>query len=308
MNKKFENFFNQYNLTINGNDAYGLMEGYEVSGHIEMLNNNAPFQLFISFYGTNEQKEAINQKLANLKLKFFVYELNAFGLLIGLNAFTANKLIEKLPEILSKIFNILNEENVLGTGYCPLCGNQVYNNVKRYQIDSFYIPLDDSCLAQLNQEIAQENQAIDYTPNNYLRGTIGAILGSLVGAVAFFVVFLLGYISAITSVIAIFLGTLLYKKFRGKPNKMMIVIVSLTAIITMCLTLFGVYVLSAQMLAIEAQLEITGLSAFNALMQVPEFKKEFTTNLIMTVIFSLVGALIQFKPLLNSVKRRKQIK
>ena len=43
------------------------------------------------------------------------------------------------------------------------------------------IAMDAECVKQINNEIVADNEAFKEVPNNYLKGTCGALLGALVG-------------------------------------------------------------------------------------------------------------------------------
>jgi urea transporter len=76
----------------------------------------------------------------------------------------------------------------------------------------------------------------------------------------------------------------------------------------MLLTLCVLYILIAQALVFDYNFTSTGMQAFNDMMTIPEFKSEFTTNLAMTFMFTILGVVYQIIQLSKSVKRQGAIK
>lgn len=308
MNKKIKSYFEGLGIKVQNNVGYGNLKGFEVNIAYAALDNVAPLKMHVSFYASDETKRLITNDLRNLKLKFFTYATDLYGITLGFNGLTYKTLINKMPEMLDKIFDVFAKNEVKGLGYCPVCGEELPEDSKKYLIDWSSITIDSNCVGNLNQVIEAENKDFNEAPNNYLKGTFGALLGALVGAIAFFILFYLGYVSAITSLIAILLGTYLYKKLGGKPNVVMVVIVSITSIASMLLTVWGLYVLISQVLVIEYGFTSTGIQAFKDMMTISDFSSEFLYNFGMTVLFTVLGVVFQISQLFKSVKRQGAIK
>lgn len=159
----------------------------------------------------------------------------------------------------------------------------------------------------INDIITTENEDFDETPNNYLRGLLGAILGGLVGAAIAFALYLVGFVSAISAFVAAALGSLLYKKFGGKPNKVMIVIVTMTTFVLILLSVFAIYVYAAFIAAREYGVNISAMEAFSICMQDSEFSRLFITDIILSIFFSILGVVYHIVMMVRSTKRQKNI-
>ena len=81
----------------------------------------------------------------------------------------------------------------------------------------------------------KKDKNFEETPNNYGKGVLGLLLGALIGAVSYVILFMLGFISAISAFLSIMLGSLFYKKFGGKPNKVMVVMAALISVASLLL-------------------------------------------------------------------------
>lgn len=308
MNNKLKTYFESIGLSVNGNNAYGTYKGYEVSADVKMLEQVSPVKLHVSFYALPEVKGAIANDLRDLKLKYFTYAADNFGIVLGFNdPLTVGKLINRMPEMLDKIFAVFAKHEVKGVGYCPLCGEEMIEDSKKYNIGWAKISLDTKCVSNLNQVIEAENEEFDKASNNYIPGTIGALLGALVGVIAYVVLFYIGYVTALTSFIAILLGTFLYKKLGGKPNKVMVVIVSITSIASMLFAVTFIYFLAAQALVGEYGFHSTGIQAFLDMLTVSDFSTEFGSNAFMTLLFTMLGVVYEISKISKSVKRQGKI-
>lgn len=308
MNKKFENYFKEQGFEIKGNNAYGTLRNYEVSVNVNMFNNKTPLMIHIAFYADSDAKRNIVNQIRDLKIKYCVYEANVYGLLLGLNdPLTVGSLIKKLPGILDSILNVIDSNNVLGIGYCPVSGNQLDVDTKKYNVEWLRITLDSNSVENINAIIEEENKDFDEAPNNYLRGTFGALIGAAVGVVSLIILFFMGFISALSAFISIILGTFLYKKFGGKQNRMMIVIVASISIVAMLLSVFLLYLFFGMVLAPEYGFRTSGFAAFAEMMTIPEFSAEFLSNLGMTFLFSILGVIGQIVTLFKNTKRTTSI-
>lgn len=219
MNKGFSELFQSYGMTINGNNAYGQIKGFETNVIIRMLDNLSPVTVHVSCYTTSEQKRAIERSLQAAAIKFFRFSFTDFGIKLGFNDITAGKLIKRLPDLLNQIFGTLSEQGALSAKYCPVCGNEmVYESTKKANVDGFSITLSSDCIENLNKSIAEENKDFTEAPNNYLEGFFGALLGGVIGGIIAFILYMVGFVSAISAFVAALLGAYFYKKFHGNPT------------------------------------------------------------------------------------------
>ncbi|MGN1098975.1 MAG: hypothetical protein ACI4S9_01395 [Christensenellales bacterium] len=308
MNKKFAAFFADNNMTVSGNTAYGIVRGYETNAVLSTMDTVSPFRLHIAFYATDDSKRAIQTALRDAAIKFFNFNFTPYGLQVGLNDLTIARLINRLPSVMDLIYGTLSDNGALGEGFCPVCGNPMEpSDDKKHVIDGLTVTLDDGCLSTINAVIDAENKDFAEAPNNYLFGFCGALVGGIAGGLLAVIVYALGFISSIASVVAVLLGAFLYQKFHGKPNKMMLVIVSCTTLVCMVLSVLIVYVAAAGMAAQEAGVAMSAFEAFAFLMKDAEFSVSFYTDLAMVLVFSAIGVGVEIYYLRNKVRRQKTI-
>ncbi len=308
MNKKFSSLFESFGMSVIGNIGYGLIQGYETNVALRMLDNVSPVLIQIAFFATPEQKNAIGQTFTNAKIKNFRVTFTDFGMTIGLNDITTNRLIKRMPDLMKFIYQTIQNNGALDSRHCPICGKELKPETsKKIYVNGFAMVLDQDCLTLINKSIETDNKNFEAAPNNYFKGFLGALAGGFVGAVVSVILYMVGFVSALSALVAIVLGVYFYKRFKGKPNKVMIVIVSLTTLVCMAGSVFGIYFSVGVAAAREANLAISGFEAFSLMMQDAEISASFISDLMMTLLFSLVGIGYEIYALAKSVKRPKTI-
>ena len=308
MNKKIVKFFSTYGMVLNGKTMYGKINGYEVSVIQSQFDNVAPLKIHISFYATDEQRRNMESAIRNLALKFFRMQFTQYGIMLGLNGMTLGSLIKRLPSVLDRIFEILSSNGALNSEFCPVCGKPfAENNFKQCHVDGFIITIENECVETINTVINAENADFNNAPNNCLRGFAGAVIGALAGVAVSILLYVVGFVSSLSAIISIVLGSFLYEKFHGKPNKLMIIIVSVTTLVFLAATVPVVYIVAAGIAAKSEGLSYTAMEAFKICMQAPEFARMFYADLALIILFTLLGMGLQIFTLVKRIKRKTNI-
>lgn len=312
MNKKLVDFCAERNMSINVNQAYGVINDYEVNvrelnANQASNNNELPYQFHFSFYATEEQKREMRTAWDNAKIKRCNFVFTEYGLKMSLSDFTAGKLVERLPQIFDLVISTISNNGGLTSQYCPRCGKELADNKYELRMEGFSIGIDTECKDSINAAIDAENKAFEEAPNNYLRGFLGAVAGGAVGVVVAIILYWIGFYASIAAVLSIVVGTMLYQKFGGKPTKMMIVIVVGTTFIFMALSVFLIYFISAGIAAAEAGLDISAMEAFKIIMKDEDVSSYFKVDMIMMLLFTVVGIAVEHAYLVRSIKRRQNI-
>lgn len=303
MNKKLNDELTRLGLNGNGNHFYGALFGYEIN-----VNTKGMMQVQFSMHCTQEQQNAIHQELMIAKTRFVNWQWNTYGILFSISGWTMNAIVKNLETQLKGFCDIFTKCGALGVGYCPVCGNLLnFDETKKCNVNGNTISIDNDCVDKINAAIEAENQQFDEQPNNYLRGFIGAVIGGVAGAVIAIVLYLVGFISAISAFVAFFVGVKLYKKFGGKPNKMMLVIVTATTFVCMLLSVVGIYVTVAAIAVVEAGSDMSAFAAFKLLMGEEEFSRLFWADMAMTVLFTILGCVMEVVNTARKIKRQKSI-
>ena len=231
MNKKVISLLQQYGLTVTGNTAYGIMQGYETSLRSPSPMEQSAYYIHVNFYATDEKKQEIAAELGRTGIKLTATP-SAYGLTICFPAAFAGTLVKNLPVLFDRLIALLKQNELPGADTCPYDGKPLIEaEKKRCSINGFYVTLNNDCVSSINRQIEEENRAFANAPNNYIRGICGALIGGVVGAGLVIGFYFLGYVASVAALIAVMLGAFLYRKFGGKPNTVMIVIVSVVSLI-----------------------------------------------------------------------------
>ena len=306
MNGKLKNELERLGLTGSGNHFYGVLYGYETNVSV---NNLLLFN--VSFFKNPETQNSIQHDLLQIKTNFLNWQWNNYGITIVVSGWTYGTIVKNLETQLKTVYEIFAKNGALGVGYCPVCGNELdFDNTKKCLIDGNTISIDNDCVERINAIISQENEEFDAAPNNYLKGFFGALIGGIAGAVVAIILNLLGFISAISAFVAFFVGILLYKKFGGKPNKMMLVIVTATTFVCMILSILSIYLticaIGAAELAMEG-VEISTFGYFKTIMQDREVAVGFWSDMALTILFTVLGCVFEIIKNARKIKRQKNI-
>ena len=312
MNKKLAEFCTSKGMAVNGMQAYGVINEYEVN--VKELNVNQasnsgeyPYQFHFSFYATDDQKRIMNNALDDAKIKRCQFHFTEYGLYVALTDFTLGKLIERLPSLFELFISTISNNGGLTRQYCPMCGKEFCDNKQELKLDGFSIGIDSDCKDSINAAIEAENKAFEEAPNNYLKGVCGALVGGVIGIVVAIILFNMGFYSSIAAIVSIVVGTLLYKKFGGKPTKMMIVIVSMVTLVFMAISVFLCYFIDAGIAAKEVGLDISAFEAFKIIMDDEEIAGMFRVDMIMVLLFSIIGVVLESVYISKSLKRKQKI-
>ncbi len=307
MNKKVISLLQQYGLTVTGNTAYGIMQGYETSLRSPSPMEQSAYYIHVNFYATDEKKQEIAAELGRTGIKLTATS-SAYGLTICFPAAFAGTLVKNLPVLFDRLIALLKQNELPGADTCPYDGKPLIEaEKKRCSINGFYVTLNNDCVSSINRQIEEENRAFANAPNNYMQGICGALIGGIVGAACTIALYYIGFVSSLSAIIAVLLGAFLYRKFGGKPNVMMIVIVSVVSLILIGAAFFVSYLIAAGTAAAEAGLHMSALDALLICLDDSEFASAFYSDFAMLFVFTIVGIVIVVISLVRQIKRPKNI-
>lgn len=304
MRKNLKEYFEAKGVNVANDKAYGVINGYEVNYFVRPMESGVG--LFIPCYATQDQRNGIDNAIKLFADKFVRYEFNKYGLWLALTDWTGAKLADRTIRTIDEVCAILSNNGALGAGFCPVCGMALNaDNSQTKNIDGVTITLDNDCISAINDVITRENTEFDAAPNNYLKGFCGALIGGVAGALIAIILNIVGFYAGISSFVAFFVGVLLYKKFGGKPNKMMIVIVTATTFVMMIVAVLSIYLVVAGIAG--AEVNLGAFEAFSVLMEDKDFSTAFIADMAMTLLFTVVGCVSEIVKTARDVKRSKNI-
>ncbi len=311
MHKAIMNALQRYLFEFKQNHAYGFIEDYEVNYYMELYYSNNIHCQF-SFYTTSENKLELINNLRKLGLNKVEFKDNAYGIeyiIKSIGGFFNKKTTNMIMLINETIVNSLKEFKALGREYSPLSGQEfdLDNGIfVKIPYLNFKIKLLKEEADNINQTIKTANEEFKVLPNNYGRGFLGVLLATIIG-LAMMAIFTLGFgvISAWAPIVSIMLGSYFFKKFGGKPTWVMIVMIIVVNLVAMMGFMFILYSLSAVGYAIEANYNPTSyIDALDYCMTFAEgFEESFIRDMIITLLFCIIGFAVNIYGLIKSVKR-----
>ena len=138
--------------------------------------------------------------------------------------------------------------------------------------------------------------ALEVKGENVVLGTVGALLGALVGAALIAILAKIGYVASISGVVMAFLSLFLYTKFAGKLSVKGIVISIIIMVLTVFVTEWLVY-----SYIIYGELKGYGFSfgdivkGLPDLLELADAKGGFIKDILMLYGFTALGAVPQIK-------------
>ena len=279
------------------NCFHGVYKGYDVTINVTNLfvvNLNFKANDKIKFEAARIFRETDTQALT--KVGTVTLGIQAF-----VNGFTAKSALNKIVKKLDATIEWLNNNGAKCADECTNCECQ--DNLSTIKMNDVYVTVCEECKNKLVEYAEKQNEEFDNQPNNYGKGFLGALLGAVIGAVAWFILALIGYMSALTAVLGVYLGNLFYVKFGGKPTKVKTLICALVTLVVFIFICLYTYSAGAQGIMLENN--ITDMKPFEYIYSIPEYKSAFISDMIMNVVFTLIGVVAIS---IDSLKRDKNKK
>lgn len=304
MNKKIKNIVSKYDFEIKRNTCYGYIGGYEVNVCKAFKNEFGYLFAFSTFLEDSKKNEIIEKMQTNDKR--ILMTVNEFRIIVSVGPVSLLNYEEKMDQVINELVNLLNEYEAPKSNVCPKTGiimdetNSKYVHLKH---EKFKLSYD--AIEIFNEEIDTINKNISEAPNNYFKGILGLLIGGLVGGILSAIGYRFGFVGSLASLVSIYLGIYLYKKFGGKPNALMIILSYIITFVFVILALFIVYVLVANQLMQNTQYSL--LNAFGYCYKTDnEFTKAFNSSLAFTIGFYVLSCCWMAYFLIKSIKRPKK--
>lgn len=196
----------------------------------------------------------------------------------------------KLDELQSLLDEITEKYQQLGAS--PACFNCNQIGEMGYaRYNGVALPLCNSCFEQMKGKINQNLEQHNAEKNNYLSGTIGAVLGALVGTILWVVIGLLGYLAAIAGLAIAFASAKGYTLFKGKITRITPWIIGLSTLFAL---IIGQFVTLDLIFYQEFKDSISLGDALSLTFQLPfldpEIMSAFIKDTLLGLVFAALGA------------------
>ena len=273
----------------------------DVKGYYFCINTTANNQKILSVSvskdGTYPNSAQIKQDFKKVKEVVNVanqgYRLN-FYFKIGM---TKKKTDMYVQEGLNYIIDYLRENNYQNC--CEVCGRS--DGVGIYCVSGIPRILCDEDYGKATNELVYRKQQENNKKENVVTGTLGAVLGSLIGAAVMVVFGQLGYIVTLSGII---MGICAVKGYELLGNKLTKRGIIISVIVIILMTYIANRLDWAISVAREFDVDVLySFSDLDYILEYLEIKGSFYTDLGMRLLFTLVGAI----PLAIGTLKQKQI-
>ena len=206
-------------LTDKKTGLVGVYRGYYIT--VDFMASNYQMSVIINANGAYDANNAqLNNWLQNNRNNLKdITNVSATTNMVILNM-KIPMLGKKIPEIIN--YNVEYVINVLSSnGYVTGCGSCGTSNkaIDCYEINGNHRFLCNDCVANMEMQFQQHQQNMVNKESDIVKGTIGAVLGSIAGVILWILIYKAGYIAAIAGFV-IALGALKgYEKLGKNLNK-----------------------------------------------------------------------------------------
>lgn len=286
-------FAKEYNMKIDSGVAYGVMNGYAVT----LQEGNGYKQMAISTrFPEMEAQRAFEQQVSavNIASQFRVQQFQITPSCIVATFTDSVGTMKKLREFANWIFPLLKNYGAAMASLCNECGAPIYDGgvwMLRDGIAAAHV--HEMCGNRVQQSLIQENaQRLQENDGSYATGTIGAILGSVVGAAVWAVVLMGGWVASIVGLLIGFLANTGYNLLKGKQGKGKIAILIVAVIIGVVLGTAGGTCLQViqEMNELDVDMEYFG-ELMELLLEDGDVQGEIIANTLMGLLFAGLGVI-----------------
>ena len=261
MNKNLVQFLQQNRFNFDKSCFCGNLKGFQVSG---VCVGNA---ITVTFY-VNLNETDIPQVNAWLDTSKRAYALNR----ITVDTMSISATITAFSTVKKAISFIVDGTNYLATfkapDCCPICGKPLSQHAaedvaatdtmntppftndrgeaKLIGIGSNRLYMHDKCFDDFSAAVANHEAMLASAPNNYLRGTLGALIGCVGGAIIWVLLYFVGYIAVVAAILTSLAASFLWDKFGGKNDGVKILVVWLGTVLIIALAMFLTYIAVGQ--------------------------------------------------------------
>ncbi len=284
MNKYLKAFVEEFNLETQGNLQHGTINNYQGYVYIDVYGAPAYQGGIFAHIGENKEKvtEFLNSKKKELKL--FRFEVFENAVLFAVTGFSFKGVMENYRKVFEELTQFFTQIGALDANYCPICGDRMDEKVLS-TINGIPVYLDAKCAEEKNAIMEKREEEFKKAPNNYLKGTLGAILGGLIGSIVWVaVVYFINVFSSFIALLIAVLASLGYDLLKGKATKVKLFVVIATTIVLSVVSMFVSYAV------------IAGANnvALADLLANAEVKSEFILNMILAAVFGGLGSFMAF--------------
>lgn len=284
---------NEYGMNVSNGVAYGSLGGYaatlsEGTGYKRIVFSTR----FADPAGRTGFMDAVNGR--DVKKEFRVIGLGIAAQAVQVDFHDTVGTMGKIRAFLDWILPLLQHFGASSVNVCPHCGLQI-DGGRWAMVNGVAHHLHDACAVSLRQEVEASNeQRSQEDTGNYFTGFLGAMAGSVIGAVAWAIVLSIGYIASIVGLLIGFLAQKGYDLCRGRQGKAKVAILIFAVIFGVLLGNIGAEVFTVFTMMQGG--ELPGLTYGDiplliaaVLLEDAEYRGFFVKNILTGLLFAGLG-------------------
>lgn len=209
--------------------GYGSLRGYAAT----LSEGSGYKQLVVTTKFADQEKlqqlqDAVNQ--CNVTREFRVQNMSFAPNGISVVFTDSPGTVKKIEAFIDWFFPLLEGSSATKADICTECGCQVTGGVWKL-IDGVAFYMHSSCAEKAQRDLcAQESARREADNGSYIKGFLGALIGSVLGAALWAVVMYFGYVASLVGFVIGWLAEKGYNLLHGKQGKGKIVILILVII------------------------------------------------------------------------------
>lgn len=273
--------------------AYGSLGGFAAT-----LSEGAGWKQIVfatRFPDAVKKTEFMEQiGLVDLKKQYRVQNLGAGPRSIQVIFHDNPGTMKKIREFLDFFLPLLTQYGATGATVCTECGTEITSG-KWLLVNGVAYYFHDSCAEKTARDIEADNQQQkDEATGSYLTGLLGALGGSVIGAVAWAIVLNLGYVASLVGLLIGWLAEKGYRLMKGKQGKAKVLILIVAIILGVVLGTVGGDVMTLAGMMNNGELPgfvFADIPWFLATMwaESPEYRQGMISNIGMGLLFAALG-------------------
>ena len=243
-------FANENGMRVASGVAYGEYRGYAMT----MCEGSGWKRLDFStrFYDISARK-SLEVKLAEVDLKrtYRVQSLDVGDRNISFVFADTVGTMKKIQAFLDWFLPVLADSGAAQADTCVECGQKLTYSSTWLLVGECAHHMHEACREKAKRELEEEEQIRkDEREGSHLTGFLGAFAGGLIGAVAWAVVLMLGYMASLVGLLIGFLAEKGYNLAKGKQDKGKVAVLIIVIVLSVVIGNFTADALSlAQMIA-----------------------------------------------------------
>lgn len=280
-------------MKISHGVAYGSLRGYAAT-----LSEGSGYKriAFATRFPDPAHRSALSAQAeqVDLRRQYRVQSLDVSPRMIQVVFQDNPGTMKKIRSFLDWFLPLLEQYSASTVNVCTECGCEVTAG-RWVLVDGTACHLHDGCASRIAQEIeAEEAQRAQNSTGSYITGLLGALGGSVLGAVLWAVVLNLGYVASLVGLVIGWLAEKGYNLFHGKQGKAKVAILILAVIFGVLVGTFGADVFTVIGMINSGELygvtfgDVLPLIAF-LLSEDAEYRGAVCTNILMGLLFAFLG-------------------